>query len=273
MHATVFAESFVLGATATLIVVVRPPSLLLKGRHARTNYRGAPVAGTLGVVLVMPLLLGCVIAIAAKSYWRPLTAVAIAGGTLGMIGLIDDVFGDRRAGGLVGHARALAHGRVTTGTLKAFSGAVVGLAVAWLLGSRGIVWILTGAVIALSSNLANLLDVRPGRCVKVWLGAFVLLAVVARTTDAVLATTALAGGAAAFLREDLGERAMLGDGGAAVLGASLGTAACASVGRTVLIAIAAVLAALTVASEAVSFTQVIERVRPLRYLDALGRKT
>jgi UDP-N-acetylmuramyl pentapeptide phosphotransferase/UDP-N-acetylglucosamine-1-phosphate transferase len=65
---------------------------------------------------------------------------------------------------------------------------------------------------------------------------------------------------------------MLGDGGAAVLGASLGTAAVASVGHLGLVAIAAVLAGLTAASEAVSFTQVIDRVAPLRFLDTLGRR-
>jgi UDP-N-acetylmuramyl pentapeptide phosphotransferase/UDP-N-acetylglucosamine-1-phosphate transferase len=268
----VLAESLVLGAVLTSIVVVRPPSAFLAGRHARRNYRGATIAGTLGVLLVVPLVVGCAIAVAAHAGTRTVAAVALAGVMLGLIGLIDDVYGDRRAGGLVGHARALLHRRATTGTLKAFSGAAVGLAAAWLLGARGGWWVLGGAVIALSSNMANLLDVRPGRCVKVWLVAYLLLVGIAHLHAGVFATAGLAGGAAAFLHADLGERAMLGDGGAAVLGASLGTAAVASVGHLGLVAIAAVLAGLTAASEAVSFTQVIDRVAPLRFLDTLGRR-
>jgi UDP-GlcNAc:undecaprenyl-phosphate GlcNAc-1-phosphate transferase len=273
MRWLVFAGSVVVGAVFVLVVAARPPSLFTAGRHARTNFRGATVAGTLGIVLAGPLVAGCAIAAAAGARGRVVAAVAVAGLAGGVVGLVDDVYGDRHAGGLVGHARALLRGRVTTGTLKAVTGALTGLAVAWILGWRGAWWVLAGAVVALASNFSNLLDVRPGRAIKVWLAGFVLLAVIARLGDGVLATAALAGGTLSFLRADLGERAMLGDGGAAVIGASLGAAAVASAGRPGLIASAAVLAVLTAVSEAVSFTQVIDRVPPLRFLDALGRKT
>jgi UDP-N-acetylmuramyl pentapeptide phosphotransferase/UDP-N-acetylglucosamine-1-phosphate transferase len=64
---------------------------------------------------------------------------------------------------------------------------------------------------------------------------------------------------------------MLGDAGAGILGASLGAAAVAVLSRTAVLSCAAVLAFLTLASEAVSFTRVIERVGPLRWADRLGR--
>jgi UDP-GlcNAc:undecaprenyl-phosphate GlcNAc-1-phosphate transferase len=75
-----------------------------------------------------------------------------------------------------------------------------------------------------------------------------------------------------MLPEDLAERAMLGDCGANALGAMLGAAAAASLPRPARIALLAGIAGLTAASEVVSFTKVIERTPPLRWLDMLGRR-
>jgi hypothetical protein len=64
---------------------------------------------------------------------------------------------------------------------------------------------------------------------------------------------------------------MLGDAGANAVGAMLGVAATALPRRARLTALAAV-TGLTAASEKVSFTKVIERTGPLRWLDMLGRR-
>jgi len=74
-----------------------------------------------------------------------------------------------------------------------------------------------------------------------------------------------------LLSEDLTERAMLGDCGANALGAMLGTAA-ATLPRPARIALLAGITGLTLASEKVSFTKVIERTPALRWLDMLGRR-
>jgi len=65
---------------------------------------------------------------------------------------------------------------------------------------------------------------------------------------------------------------MLGDAGANALGALLGLAAARSLPRSARIGLLAGIAALTVASERVSFTRVIEATPPLRWLDLLGRR-
>jgi len=80
------------------------------------------------------------------------------------------------------------------------------------------------------------------------------------------------GAAAALLPEDLGERAMLGDAGANALGALLGTAVLLRYGRAGQLAHLLVIAALTAASERVSFTKVIEATPALRWVDELGRR-
>jgi len=89
---------------------------------------------------------------------------------------------------------------------------------------------------------------------------------------ALLAVAAPLGAAIALLPEDLGERAMLGDAGANALGALLGVAAAASLSRPARLALLAAITGLTAASEAVSFTAVIERTPALRWLDMLGRR-
>src|SRR6185437_4318274 len=86
------------------------------------------------------------------------------------------------------------------------------------------------------------------------------------------AVAAPAGAALALLSEDLGERAMLGDGGANALGAMLGAAAAQTLPRSARLSLLATIAALTAASEKVSFTRVIAATPPLHWLDMLGRR-
>jgi hypothetical protein len=64
---------------------------------------------------------------------------------------------------------------------------------------------------------------------------------------------------------------MLGDTGANAAGALLGTALLARTGRRGRLVSLAALVALTLASEKVSFTRVIESTPGLRELDAWGR--
>jgi hypothetical protein len=129
--------------------------------------------------------------------------------------------------------------------------------------------VINAGLIAGGANLANLFDLRPGRAIKVSIGAGALLAAApGRSRQAAVAPVAAA---VALLPEDLGERAMLGDAGANALGAMLGLAA-TGLPRAARIAALAGIAGLTAASEVVSFTRVIERTGPLRWLDMLGRR-
>lgn len=272
MPVWLFALCGFAGLVCTPIAVVFTRGALGKERFARTNYRGRIVVGPLGAVLALPLLTGGVIAmVAADARERTIPSVVGAGLAMGILGWIDDVYGSREAGGLYGHARALLRGTLTTGALKAAGGAVVGVAAAWVVGWRGW-WVLAaGAVVALGSNLANLLDLRPGRACKFWLVGWAALLAGTGPGAAQLVSTGLAGGVVGFLPADLRERGMLGDVGAGMLGAALSVSAVASLHRTPLLACLGVLAALTVLSEVASFGGLIERIAPLRWFDALGR--
>ena len=127
-----------------------------------------------------------------------------------------------------------------------------------------------GAAIAGAANVANLLDLRPGRALK----ATTLVAAPLLLGGGPAASTAAAatGAALGSLPEDLAGRAMLGDTGANAAGALLGTAVVQRTGLRGRLVALAVVTALTVASEKVSFTKVIESTPGLRELDALGRR-
>ena len=235
----------------------------------------------------------------------------------GALGALDDLRQDTDRKGLAGHLSALAHGRVTTGSVKILGLAATGLMAAALddairdEAARGTaptaagsttpgptaprsttprsttprptaprattprsttvrLWstLVGGAVIAGSANLANLFDLRPGRALKVG----VLTATPLVLTGGGSATAAITlGSAAALLPDDLAGTSMLGDTGANPLGAVLGLALIQRQGPLARTLTLGVITALTLASERVSFTRVIEATPVLRELDALGR--
>ncbi|WP_182909942.1 hypothetical protein [Microbispora sp. H13382] len=250
----------------------------------RVNHRGEPVT-----LLEGPAFAAGAVAASALAPGLPVrtrAAAVLAGAGSGVLGAYDDLFGSTSSKGFKGHLAALARGEVTSGAVKILGIGATGLAAAALaprdgrgMVTRSLDTLIDGALIAGSANLANLFDLRPGRAIKVGLlaGAPLLAASVAapygpRSRQAAALTAVPLGAAAALLPEDLGERAMLGDAGANALGALLGLAATARLGRPGRIAALGVVAALTAASEKVSFTKVIAGNRVLNRLDMLGRR-
>ncbi len=263
---------FLISAVGTAIAFLGVRAVVNdRTRHLKENYRGTTLIATGGLVLVFALAIGAARITTLGDLDREFAALIGVPAGIAVLGLIDDLYGNRQAGGLLGHARALLRGQGTTGLLKAVGGAVLGLVGAWLLGHRGFWLLVAGAVIALAANMANLLDLRPGRTIKVWL-PLALVAIL--TVDEPVRTVvgAVAGGAIVFLYWELREVAMLGDVGANLLGSVLGVAAAAHLQAGALIVCAAALLAATLVSEVVAFSRVIAAVPPLRWLDDLGRR-
>jgi UDP-N-acetylmuramyl pentapeptide phosphotransferase/UDP-N-acetylglucosamine-1-phosphate transferase len=250
---------------------------------SRVNYRGRTVVAGLGLPLVLGLLAWATpLALAARL--DPLRAaridlltpsglaVVVAGLAFLILGLADDLIEDAGSRGFRGHLRALAAGKLTGGGIKLLGGVLAALVVASLAApERRTAWLLPlgAAVVASTANVANLLDLRPGRCTKVFLplwGAGCLLDPPGGAWSA-----GLAGAALAALPFDLRERGMLGDAGANALGAVVGTLLLAGP-VWLLLAALAVLLALQLLSERVSFSRVIDGNRVLRAADRFGRR-
>jgi UDP-N-acetylmuramyl pentapeptide phosphotransferase/UDP-N-acetylglucosamine-1-phosphate transferase len=208
---------------------------------------------------------------------RPWFALALTGGGALGFGVLDDLAGSGKRRGLKGHLGALRNGEVTTGTVKLAGLAATGLAGGVVLGGKRSDVIINAGLIAGGANLLNLFDLRPGRAIKVAVLSAGLIAAGGALTGpdrsaGVTAVAAPLGAGLALLPEDLGERAMLGDAGANALGAMLGAAAAQALNRPARAGLLAGIVALTVASEKISFTKVIENTPVLRRLDMLGRR-
>lgn len=242
-----------LARTGLRALTARPPGSAERWRRA--NHRGRTVTLLSGPALA---------AAAAASADLPRAAAVVAAGGAAVVGAYDDAVGPRApdAKGLRGHLRALLHGQVTSGVGKVVGLAGVGVAACALLeGTRDRRRLLVGAaVVAGTANLLNLLDLRPGRALKAGAAAAVLLG-----------QPGPAAAAAALLPDDLQERTMLGDAGANGLGALLGLALLQHAPQRRGAALG-VLMALTVVSEVMSYSRVIDVVPPLRWVDRAGRR-
>lgn len=258
-----------------------PDGLLtaLRTELRRTNFSGRSVSLGEGAAVVAGVSL-----LALRSPGRADGAV-LAG--IGALGLVDDVLEphQRRAGravskGLRGHFGALRRGRLTTGAAKALGIPVLALvgAAAAPAPRSGAMVLADGALAAGCANLANLLDLRPGRALKVALPAAAALTVGADGTGTRsrsardLALAALIPGLLA-VPADLREHGMLGDSGANILGAAVGVSAARALSVPARLALLSVVVALTLASERVSFSAVIDSTPALRTVDAWGRRS
>ena len=231
------------------------------------NYRGERLSVRLGIVLsgvTFLLFIGYAFD-EPRLGWVALGVVAVF-----LAGLYDDAR-PARTRGMRRQLAALRHGDVTPGAVKL---AVIGAASAfttWMLGGRGWTFLVGAAVIAGSANLWNLLDVRPGRALKVFLPVAVAFAAAAGwPLGAAYAGLAAAG--AVGLWADLTERSMLGDCGANVLGFVVGVGTFLVLLLGWLAVVLAAIVVLHVLADTITLSRLIDATPPLRAVDRLGRR-
>jgi hypothetical protein len=261
-----------------LWVLVRPA--FTTSITVRENWRGREVVTAAGIVLPLSALVveaGRAVAGAggageAGGLTGARALVLLVALGFGLLGAVDDLLGEGDARGFRGHLASLLGGRLTTGGVKLVGGVAVALVAVAPVSGESVGRLLTdGALVALAANLGNLFDRRPGRVIKVASVAFVALAVATGAAHALGGVAVVIGAALALLLDDLHERVMLGDAGANVLGAALGLGVVVSCAPRTRIVVLAVVAALNLLSEVVSFSRVIDAVPPLRFLDRTGR--
>jgi UDP-GlcNAc:undecaprenyl-phosphate/decaprenyl-phosphate GlcNAc-1-phosphate transferase len=248
---------------------------------ARQNYRGRTVAYPAGAVLVTCSLVALVpLAILDDRADLDLLdpelrrwSVYVLG--VALLGLIDDALGrgpDAEAPrGWRAHARALASGRFTTGAIKAIGALGLAAYATSGLGRHDLDYVADLALLLLTTNLFNLLDLRPGRVEKVFVALLAGLCVGAWTVAPLDLLGLFIGpvlvGAAFTLRE----RAMLGDIGSNLVGALAGISLLVTLGDSGRLVALALVGALNLYGEFRSISRTIEAVPLLRSLDSLGR--
>jgi hypothetical protein len=289
----------VIGVVAAIVFCVAIPFVIMamlapsldKTAPKAGNFRGVLVYNGLGIVWFVWLIsfwVGAHLLVALQvdqpawvRYLIPLFPV-LAGSCA--FGLFDDWAGSNQTKGFKGHLQALVHGRLTTGGLKFLGIGFLSLFLAISLyydGAASILRvILVTCTIALTANLMNLFDLRPGRAQKIYfLGLAVALVFIAvfgviKLGGWDLAALALAGlgPLLAVWRFDLGEQGMIGDAGANSMGAFLGFLYATALPVWALVIVVVGLALVNLLSERVSFSKIIASNAVLSALDAWGRK-
>lgn len=284
------AASLVFGALVPLFAMAALVPALEAGGATMRNFRGKEVVLGLGVVWIVwatSVALGrrLMLALAGFDPFVPgqvVLPLLVAAGAACAFGLVDDALGDSSAKGFKGHLGALRRGRLTTGGLKLFgigcASVLASLMVEASVGG-GVARVVLGTLaLALTANLMNLMDLRPGRALKSYVGLLVFAVPAAAVwlpgvsvTEAAALGLLVFGPVAAVWSFDLGERGMLGDAGANALGAVAGVLFTAALPLPALGVYAAAVFALNLASEKVSFSRVIEGNRVLSAVDRAGR--
>jgi len=266
-----------------LAAVVTGPWLadMLRSGLARDNYRGRPVAFPAGAVLVACSLIALApLAVLDDRADLDLLdpdlrrwAVYVLG--VALLGLIDDALGRGMDAstprGWRGHARAIAAGRFSTGAVKAIGALALAAYATSGLGQHDLSYVADLALLLLTTNLFNLLDLRPGRVEKVFVALLAALCIGAWTALPLELLGIFVGPVLVMAAFTLRERAMLGDTGANLVGALAGVALLVTLGETGRYVALGLVVAVNIYGEFRSISKTIEGVPLLRSLDSLGR--
>jgi UDP-N-acetylmuramyl pentapeptide phosphotransferase/UDP-N-acetylglucosamine-1-phosphate transferase len=265
--------------------VLLAPSLLralAEGGHLKANYRERELPFPFGVLVLAAALLALiplmlVQVLGSGDVFHP-EVLPIAVYALGVIalGLLDDTLGEPRDGrplrrGWRGHGAAVLRGELSTGALKAAGSLGLALLATSLLGLSDGRWLLATAVLVLATNAFNLLDLRPGRTTKGFVGLGVGLSVGSGQLRPLWSLGLFVAPSLVAGLYDLRERAMLGDTGANLVGGLAGLWMVLTLSQTGQIVALALLVVLTVYAEIRSISGLIERTPGLRELDSWGR--
>ena len=264
---------FCIGVVVTLTSVPMISKMLEKSDMIRANYKGDMIPVGLGLVFIPTLIINSVILIYSNIVPEKIIMIYMllfASISMSFVGIIDDSLGNRGVTGLLGHFKALFKGTLTTGAFKALLGGFVGLTIAVTISKSIPNIIVATLVVALSTNMMNLFDLRPGRAIKVYtLLAIIIFIASAKFQREVMMLILPA--VLAYFYFDLRALTMMGDAGSNVLGVSLGVFIVSSFGLAVQVVCLILLVLIHILTEKFSLTKIIENNKFLNYLDRFGR--
>lgn len=255
-------------------VFIKP---LFLTRCLTENYRKKAVANCGGIILTLTsfAVLAFISPFARKilvDYQDLLSSFLFLILGFSFLGLIDDLIGGRETRGFKGHFGELFKGKLTTGALKAIGGGLISFYVVAGFSENIFLQFLNAILVTLTVNTFNLLDLRPGRAIKVFLILGAISYLFSLAYPVWIFWGIFLGSIVVLFKAELAEEIMLGDVGSNVLGAILGFTFVVNFNWKVNSLILALLVLLQLFTEKHSLTELIERNRILRWLDELGRK-
>ena len=281
-HAILFA----LGFLGTYFMTPLFKSMLVNGNVIRPNYKNEMIPVGMGIVFLPMIIINSIILgfvtlnniwfVSSSNYnlnivWLLCLALYIFSMmAMFFAGALDDLIGNRIVSGLKGHFKSLFKGELTTGGFKALFGGFVGLVVSVCISSSIVDIIVNTLIIALSTNLMNLFDLRPGRAIKAYLVIMIPIYITLTGYTKVFPLLILPN-VLAYFNTDLKARGMMGDTGSNVLGISIGVLMALGYGIKVRLAWLVFLILMHLITEKFSLTKIIEKNRVLKFIDNLGR--
>ena len=280
-HAILFA----LGFLGTYFMIPLFKSMLVNGNVIRPNYKNEMIPVGMGIVFLPMIIINSIILgfvtlnniwfVSSSNYnlnivWLLCLALYIFSMmAMFFAGALDDLIGNRNVSGLKGHFKSLFKGELTTGGFKALFGGFVGLVVSVCISSSIVDIIVNTLIIALSTNLMNLFDLRPGRAIKAYLVIMIPIYITLTGYTKVFPLLILPN-VLAYFNTDLKARGMMGDTGSNVLGISIGVLMALGYGIKVRLAWLVFLILMHLITEKFSLTKIIEKNRELKFIYNLG---
>jgi UDP-N-acetylmuramyl pentapeptide phosphotransferase/UDP-N-acetylglucosamine-1-phosphate transferase len=278
-------------AIAFLVALLAAPTLLrglAEAGFVRSNYARREVPVPTGILI--PLAAFVALGISAPLDRLVDDGVLVGAGLAGvmiyiigvcLLGAIDDLLGTpviedglgrKDPRGVRGHLKATFGGGFSTGAIKAVGSLGLAAFAMGLIVPGDIEYLLAIALVVVTTNLFNLLDLRPGRALKVFFVLAAGLCIGAWTLEPVWITGVFLGSLPVLLYFDLGERGMLGDTGSNAIGAIAGVWMVLTLSTTGQAIALAVVLLITLYGEFRSISQLIDRTPVLRFFDRLGRR-
>lgn len=190
---------------------------------------------------------------------------------MGLVGLMDDLIGDEKIKGFKGHIKYLLKGYISTGIIKAGIGFIGALIVSILISNTITEIIINILIIVLFTNLVNLFDLRPGRAIKVFILMSIILLYTSNIKEYNFLLYSFYGILLVYLPLDLKGKAMMGDVGSNVLGATLGMFCCLTHSLFWKYVYVLVLIFIHIMAEKISFSRAIKKNKILNFIDNIGR--
>lgn len=263
----------------SLVVVPLCKKMLEDAGITRENYKGEKIPTSLGVVFILnTLLIISLFFIIYPFYTGNMFLIMLFFlPILGFLGLLDDFVGTKDKKGFRGHFKAFLKFKMTSGFIKAFFGFLISVIVCIFIffkedGTNWIEIFISAIIIALLTNFFNLLDLRPGRAIKIYfmLTAITLYFANDWLIDTFEVSAILGGTLLIYSFYDFKGKAMMGDVGSNVLGFVMGVLVVVNFSYLSKIFILGGLILFHILSEFYSLSEAIEKNRFLRFLDKLG---
>ena len=268
-----YAILILTGLLGTYAIIPLFRSLLIESNVLRPNYKKDMIPVSMGIVFLPMLIINAIILAYFTTNFKDMLHIFIfLFGLVSMFfaGILDDIIGNRDVSGLKGHFKSLLNGKLTTGGFKALFGGFIGLVISIAISKNIYDIVINTLIIALSTNLMNLLDLRPGRAIKGYLViSIVLLFTLGEYTRNLLLL--IFPNVIAYFNQDLKAKAMMGDTGSNVLGISIGILFVMGYPLKVRLIWLAFLIFIHILTEKYSLTKIIENNKFLNFIDKLGR--